>query len=133
MTKPTKASVIREALADDIVHGRLAPGTPLDEKSMAARFGVSRTPLREAFRQLEAIGLAKARAHHGMVVTALSDRQLNEMFAVMGELEALCASWSALAMSAGERRVSAMDSGNRDHDVQIRREHRVCGGYQQGD
>ena len=104
MTKPTKASLIREALADDIVHGRLVPGTSLDETSIAARFGVSRTPLREAFRQLEAIGLVKARAHRGLVVAALSDHQLDEMFAVMGELEALCARWSAIAMTAGERR-----------------------------
>ena len=59
MAKPTKANTIHQAIADDIVHGRLAPGTALDETSIAAAFGVSRTPIREAIRQLEAIGLVE--------------------------------------------------------------------------
>lgn len=104
MAKPTKANVIREALAGDIVHGRLLPGEALDEASLAARFGVSRTPLREAFRQLEAIGLAKARPHQGLVVTTKSEQELDEMFAVTRELEGLCARWSAIAMTPAERR-----------------------------
>jgi DNA-binding GntR family transcriptional regulator len=104
MTKLTKAKSIHQAIADDIVHGRLAPGTSLDETSIAAAFGVSRTPIREAIRQLEAIGLAESRGQRGAVVAALSDRQLDEMFAVMAELEALCARWCAVAMTAEERR-----------------------------
>ena len=104
MASPTKARQIQQAIADDIVHGRLAPGTALDETSIAAAFGVSRTPIREAIRQLEAIGLIEARARRGAVVADLSDRQLDEMFAVMAELEALCARWSAIVMTAAERR-----------------------------
>jgi DNA-binding GntR family transcriptional regulator len=104
MTKLTKAQQIHQAIADDIVHGRLMPGTALDEASIAAAFGVSRTPIREAIRQLEAIGLAEGRARRGAVVATFSDRQLDEMFAVMGELEALCARWSAVSMTASERR-----------------------------
>ena len=104
MASPTKARQIQQAIADDIVHGRLAPGTALDETSIAAAFGVSRTPIREAIRQLEAIGLIEARARRGAVVADLADRQLDEMFAVMAELEALCARWSAIVMTAAERR-----------------------------
>lgn len=104
MTKLTKAKHIHQAIADDIVHGRLLPGTALDETSIAATFGVSRTPIREAIRHLAAIGLVDVRARRGAVVAALSDQQLDEMFAVMAELEALCARWSAIAMSAAERR-----------------------------
>lgn len=104
MTKLTKARLIHQAIADDIVHGRLAPGASLDETSIATTFGVSRTPIREAIRQLEAIGLAESRGQRGAVVAALSDRQLDEMFAVMAELEALCARWCAVAMTAEERR-----------------------------
>ncbi len=104
MAKPTKAKLIQQAIADDIVHGRLAPGTALDETSVAAAFGVSRTPIREALRQLEAIGLVEARAQRGSVVAKLTDRQLDDMFAVMAEVEALCARWSALAMTSAERR-----------------------------
>ena len=104
MTKQTKAKLIHQAIADDIVHGRLAPGTALDETVIAATFGVSRTPIREAIRQLEAIGLVSARARRGAVVARLSDKQLDDMFAVMAELEALCARWSAVNMTASERR-----------------------------
>jgi DNA-binding GntR family transcriptional regulator len=104
MAKPTKARLIHQAIADDIVHGRLAPGTALDETVIAATFGVSRTPIREALRHLEAIGLVETRAPKGAVVAAMSDRQLDEMFAVMAEIEAWCARWSAVAMTAAERR-----------------------------
>jgi DNA-binding GntR family transcriptional regulator len=86
------------------VHGRLAPGAALDETVIAATFGVSRTPIREAIRQLEAIGLVEARAPKGAVVAAMSERQLDDMFAVMAEIEALCAQWSAVTMTANERR-----------------------------
>ncbi len=54
----TQADMIREAIADRIVHGILLPGEPLDEAGLAGEFGVSRTPVREAIRQLESIGLA---------------------------------------------------------------------------
>ena len=104
MIKQTKARLIHQAIADDIVHGRLAPGAPLDETSIAATFGVSRTPIREAIRQLEAIGLVESRGQRGALVAVLTDRQLDDMFAVMAELEALCARWCAVVMTAEERR-----------------------------
>ena len=44
---------IRRALADEITTGRLKPGTALDEQQIASRFGASRTPVREALRQLD--------------------------------------------------------------------------------
>ena len=100
----TKAQEIYLALADDIAHGRLAPGTPLDEVGIAARFDVSRTPIREALRQLERSGLVEARPHRGAIVRDMPERQLDDMFAVMAELEAVCARWAATAMTAAERR-----------------------------
>jgi DNA-binding GntR family transcriptional regulator len=100
----TRAQQIQAALADDIVHGRIAPGEPLDETRLAAVFGVSRTPIREAIRQLEAIGLAEARPHRGAVAARISAERLDEMFAVMAELEAVCARSSALSMTPAERR-----------------------------
>jgi len=104
MAKRTKAQAIHQAIADDIVHGRLSPGFALDETVIAETFGVSRTPIREALRHLQAIGLVEPRAPRGVVVAALSEQQLDDMFAVMAEIEALCARWSAIAMSAAERR-----------------------------
>jgi DNA-binding GntR family transcriptional regulator len=61
----TLADELRLALADDIVRGLLVPGAGLDETELARRFGVSRTPVREAIRQLAASGLVEVRAHRG--------------------------------------------------------------------
>lgn len=90
--------MIREALADRIVHGTLKPGDPLDETSLAAEYGVSRTPIREVLRQLETIGLAHSRPHRGAIVANLTPRQLDETFVVMAELEALSARLCATSL-----------------------------------
>ncbi len=99
----THAERLRTELADDIAAGRLAPGTALDETSLADRFGVSRTPVREALRELAAAGLVVHRAHRGAVVATLSPERVDEMFLVMAELEALCAAEAATRMTAAER------------------------------
>ncbi|WP_321500054.1 GntR family transcriptional regulator [Breoghania sp.] len=100
----TRTEDIRLQLADEIVKGELVPGTQLDEMGLAARFGVSRTPIREALRQLEASGLVEQKPHCGAFVAKLSPERLDEMFIVMAELEALCAGLAAVNMSADERR-----------------------------
>ncbi len=66
--KVTRAEELRLQLADEIVRGVLPPGSALDETDIARRFSVSRTPVREALRQLVASGLVEARAHRGAVV-----------------------------------------------------------------
>jgi DNA-binding GntR family transcriptional regulator len=101
--KPTRAEEIRARLADDIVKGRLPPGLSLEEIALSRQFGVSRTPVREAIRQLEAMGLARPRPRRGAVVALITRETLDQMFAVMAELEAVCARCSALHMSAAER------------------------------
>jgi DNA-binding GntR family transcriptional regulator len=101
--KITRAEELRLQLADEIVRGALAPGAPLDETDIARRFRVSRTPVREALRQLAASGLVEARAHRGAVVARPSLDRLNGMFEAMAELEALCAGLAAERMTATER------------------------------
>jgi DNA-binding GntR family transcriptional regulator len=64
----TLAEELRFQLADEIVRGTLPPGSALDETELARRFQVSRTPVREAIRQLTASGLIAARAHRAAVV-----------------------------------------------------------------
>ncbi|WP_181707206.1 GntR family transcriptional regulator [Chthonobacter rhizosphaerae] len=100
----TRTEDLRLQLADEIVRGDLAPGTPLDEMGIASRFGVSRTPVREALRQLAASGLIEIRPHRGAVVARLSTEKLHELFVAMAELEAICAGLAASAMTANERR-----------------------------
>ncbi|MFA6966215.1 GntR family transcriptional regulator [Bosea sp. (in: a-proteobacteria)] len=100
----TRTETLRLQIADEIVSGVLAPGTPLDEQELAARFGVSRTPVREAIRQLSASGLVSVRPHRGAVVALPTPAQLNDMFEAMAELEALCAGLAARNMTVADRR-----------------------------
>ena len=95
----TLAEELRWQLADEIVRGTLEPGTALDETELARRFRVSRTPVREALRQLAASGLIDARAHRGAVVARPSLERLTGMFEAMAELEALCAGLAAERMT----------------------------------
>jgi DNA-binding GntR family transcriptional regulator len=141
--KITRAEELRLQLADDIVRGALAPGAPLDETELAQRFSVSRTPVREALRQLAASGLVESRAHHGAVVARPSLERLTAMFEAMAELEALCAGLAAERMSPVERhaleaiheelRVLSYD-GNPDrfHEVNERFHNAIYAGSQNG-
>jgi DNA-binding GntR family transcriptional regulator len=100
----TLAEELRFQLADEIVRGTLPPGSALDETELARRFQVSRTPVREAIRQLTASGLIEARAHRAAVVARPSEERLTGMFEAMAELEALCAGFAAERMTGVERR-----------------------------
>jgi DNA-binding GntR family transcriptional regulator len=90
------------ALEKEILTGVLAPSTRLDEARLAARFDVSRTPVREALAELAAIGLVEMRAHHGATVATISLKRLFEMFETMAELEAACARFAARRITADE-------------------------------
>jgi len=102
--RKTLAEELRLQLADEIVRGVLRPGTALDETELAGRFGVSRTPVREAIRLLAASGLVDARAHRAAVVAKPDAGQLAGMFEAMAELEGLCAGFAAERMTGTERR-----------------------------
>lgn len=90
----------KAVLEDDIATGRIAPGARLDEATLAERFGVSRTPIREALQQLAATGLVELRPYRGAVVSSPDPRRLMEMFEVMAELEAMCGRLSARRLTA---------------------------------
>jgi len=89
------AERLRLALEKDIFLLRLQPGDKLAEAGLAQRFGTSRTPVREALRQLAASGLVEIRAHRGAEVSRLSIPQLLEMFEFMAMLEGICARFAA--------------------------------------
>ncbi len=92
------------ALENDIVSGRLKPNERLDEREVAARFGVSRTPVREALNRMATTGILEGRPNQGMFVAAISLREFLQMYEVLSELEALCARLAARRMTAQERR-----------------------------
>jgi DNA-binding GntR family transcriptional regulator len=102
--RKTRAEELRLHLSDEIVRGALAPGTALDETTLARRFDVSRTPVREAIRMLAASGLVEVRAHRAAMVARPSLEQLVGMFEAMAELESLCAGFAAKRMTGVERR-----------------------------
>src|SRR5713101_3943739 len=68
----TLAEMIRQKLADDILRGVYPPGARLDEIGLAKRFKLSRTPVREALRQLTSAGLVEMRPRRGVIVSLAS-------------------------------------------------------------
>jgi DNA-binding GntR family transcriptional regulator len=85
----TKADEIALALEDAVISGELAPGTVLRQETLSERFGVSRTPIREALRRLAATGLVSFEPNRGVRVRAIPREELREAFLVRAELEAL--------------------------------------------
>jgi DNA-binding GntR family transcriptional regulator len=141
--KITRAEELRLQLADDIVRGALPPGAALDESEIARRFNVSRTPVREALRQLVASGLVDSRAHRGAVVARPSIERLTGMFEAMAELEAICAGFAAERMPPAERQgleavheelrlLSYAGNPDRFHEVNERFHNAIYAGSQNG-
>jgi DNA-binding GntR family transcriptional regulator len=123
----TRSGELREEICqrieEDIATGALWPGARLDEAELAARFSISRTPVREAFIQLAAVGILDLRPRRGAVVPELSPHRIIEMFDVMAELEAMCGRLAARRMSDADQRAllaaheackDAQASGNAD-------------------
>ncbi|WP_085027282.1 GntR family transcriptional regulator [Ensifer aridi] len=86
---------LRDEIENAILSNEFSPGERLDEMVLANRFGVSRTPVREALMQLNAIGLIEIRPRRGAVVIDPGPHRVYEMFEVMAELEGLAGSLAA--------------------------------------
>ncbi|MEX3937158.1 GntR family transcriptional regulator [Paraburkholderia phymatum] len=102
-TRASLANDIREALQAEIETGQLAPGMPIDERALAARFNVSRTPVREALQHLAARELVVISPRQGIAVARLSIAKVRSMLEYIGELEALCARFCARRASDAQR------------------------------
>lgn len=94
---------IVQVLADDIVCGRLEPGVKLDAQGIAERFGVSRTPIRETFGHLSAMGLVTHRPNRGVMVSTMNPEGLSDLYEAMAELESSLARLATLRMSKDKR------------------------------
>lgn len=94
---------IRDALTDEITSGQLRAGTPLDEQHLADRFGASRTPVREALRQLAYGGLVEMRPRRGVVVTRMTPERIMDLFEANAEIEAMCVRLATYRISPLER------------------------------
>ncbi len=133
------ADTIAQDLEELIFDGTFSDGDRLDEVKLAEQFGVSRTPLREAFQRLALSGLVDLIARRGAFVRQPGPVELMEMFEVMAELEAVCGRLAALRISdeallelteANSKCQLAVDAGNPDaYYLENERFHRII--YQQ--
>jgi DNA-binding GntR family transcriptional regulator len=95
-TDTTKADEIALELEQEIVSAEIAPGAVLRQEQLSERFGVSRTPVREALGRLTALGLVSFEPNRGVRVRTLSTEALYEAFLVRAELESLATELAAL-------------------------------------
>jgi DNA-binding GntR family transcriptional regulator len=91
-----------ERLRDLIVEGDIAPGERLSERRLTEQLGVSRTPLREAFKVLAAEGLVELLPNRGARAAPLDEAQIGDLFEVMAALEALAGRLAAARIGADE-------------------------------
>lgn len=103
-TRGGRAADIRAALQDEIESGTLPPGSPLDERALASRFAVSRTPVREALQQLAVLDLVRIAPRQGVTVARLSIGKLRSMMEAIGEMESSCAKLAARRVDDALRR-----------------------------
>jgi len=93
---------IAALVRDMIVRGELEPGARVPEQQLCARFGVSRTPLREALKVLGSEGLLTLLPHRGAIVAKVTPREIEELFPIMGALEALAGELACRRATAEE-------------------------------
>ena len=112
---------VRDALLRDILRGVFAPGDRLVEMKIARDLGTSQAPVREALRELEALGFITSQPHRGAVVGDVWRRGLHEIYAVRGGLEELATRLATPRLRgdvrALQREVDAMKMAALDGDV----------------
>jgi DNA-binding GntR family transcriptional regulator len=100
----TQADRLAAGIAECVLSGEFPPGFRLDEGMLAVRYGVSRTPVREALRQLASTGLIDVKPRRGATVAKATSAELEALFGAMAEIEATCARLAAMSMTPIERR-----------------------------
>lgn len=100
---------VRRVVQRAILQGTLAPGGDVNEAALAAKLGVSRTPLREALLGLEAEGYLESAAGRGFSVAPLTERDVEEIYPVLWTLEGLALRLSAPPKTATMKRLSELN------------------------
>lgn len=98
---------VAERLREQIFSHELAPGSWLDEQSLAATFGISRTPMREAIKVLASEGLVTSKMNKGSYVTEVDRGDLEQIFTVLSLLEGQAAKETAI--NATEAQLTQLD------------------------
>lgn len=89
-------------IREDILSGKYSENDELKEATIGAEFGVSRTPVREALRQLELEGLVSIVPNKGAYVTGISDKDTRDIYIIRSYLEGLAARWACERISEEE-------------------------------
>jgi DNA-binding GntR family transcriptional regulator len=116
------AEAALERLRESIIMGELTPGAPLRLEDLARQLGMSISPIREAVRQLEALGLAEHVPHHGAKVMRLDVEELRELFAIRLALEGMAVRRAAALFEPADGRsarthLTAYDDARHRGDV----------------
>lgn len=93
---------IVEFIKDAVISGSLKPGERVPESEIAERFGISRTPIREAFRQLESDGFLIMTPRKGAVVSPITDKDVREFYAIKSLLEGYAAEKACMELTDKE-------------------------------
>ncbi|MBI5722138.1 MAG: GntR family transcriptional regulator [Burkholderiales bacterium] len=94
---------VAERLRDAIFERRLEPGAWIDEQKLAAEYGISRTPLREALKVLAVEGLVTMKVRRGAYVTEMSRTDVQQVYHLLALLESDAAASAAVTASAAQR------------------------------
>ena len=81
-------------IRDDILNGKYKENEELKEVAIGQELGVSRTPVREALRQLELEGLVQIIPNRGAFVTGIQAQDVRDIYMIRARLEGLCARWA---------------------------------------
>ncbi|MDP2689193.1 MAG: GntR family transcriptional regulator, partial [Deltaproteobacteria bacterium] len=105
---------IVDFIKDAVVSGRLKPGERVPEQEIAENLGISRTPIREAFRQLESEGFISVTPRKGAVVSPITDKDVTEFYAIKSLLEGFAASIACAKLTIKE--IKKLESLNSQMD-----------------
>ncbi len=108
-------AIVRKSLTDElvarvrdlIITGELEPGAKVPEAELCTRFGVSRTPMREALKVLAAEGLVVLTLNRGASVAKITQQEIDELFPIIGALEALAG--EAACVRITERQLASLE------------------------
>ncbi|MBE6952028.1 MAG: GntR family transcriptional regulator [Ruminococcaceae bacterium] len=98
------ASRVFQKIEKEILDGTLPSGESLTEAKLCERFGVSRTPVREALFQLEQEGLVQIKHNKGAVVVGISEKDIEDIYTIRMHIEGLASRWAAERITDEEKK-----------------------------
>ncbi|WP_082812130.1 GntR family transcriptional regulator [Clostridium sp. Marseille-P299] len=108
-------------IREDILSGKYSQDEELKENTIGMELGVSRTPVREALRQLELEGLVNIIPNKGAYVTGISEKDIHDIYVIRSYLEGLCAKWACEHIT--EQQIEALEEVIFLSEFHLKKEH----------